>query len=104
MTADPTNADSSEYMYTKKPELNTSLMPMISYNPDQTQIQTPTQASTRQEQEQVQVQDDQEKGSGRRTSDMDIMAAITQLSPDLEAGPPTQGVRGSRKEVDDSVL
>jgi hypothetical protein len=92
ITANPTNNDSSEY--TRKPELNTSLMPMISYNPDQAET----------------VQDnhnqDAEKGRGRRMSEMDMMAAITQLAPELEAGqtPIVQGRRGSRQELHDSVL
>ena len=76
---------------TKKPEINSSLMPMVSYNPNQSIVE--------QDAEQVQGQ----KTVGRRMSEMDFMAAITQLTPDVEAGPATPGSR-DRKEMYDSVL
>lgn len=90
ITADINDSNQSSEYSTKKPELNSSLMPMISYNPDQ-YIQ-----------EQAHVP--REKSMGRRMSQMDIMAAITQLAPDVEAGPTTPGVDGGRKEMYDSVL
>jgi predicted phage tail protein len=88
ITADITN--SSDFI-TKKPEINSSLMPMVSYNPNQSTIE--------QGAEEVQGQ----KTMGRRMSEMDFMAAITQLAPDVEAGPATPG-SGGRKEMYDSVL
>jgi len=88
ITADITN--SSDFM-SKKTEISSSLMPMISYNPDQSVADTGL--------EQVQG----EKPVGRRMSEMDFMAAITQLAPDVEAGPATPGSQ-ARKEMYDSVL
>jgi hypothetical protein len=88
ITADVTNL--SEFN-TKKTEINSSLMPMISYNPNQSTVEQGT--------EQVHGQ----KTMGRRMSEMDFMAAITQLTPDVEAGPATPG-SGGRKEMYDSVL
>ena len=64
---------------------------MVSYNPNQSIVE--------QGSEQVQGQ----KTAGRRMSEMDFMAAITQLAPDVEAGPATPG-SGGRKEMYDSVL
>jgi hypothetical protein len=88
ITADITN--SSDFM-TKKSQINSSLMPMISYNPEQS-VADPVA-------EQVQG----EKEVRRRMSEMDILAAVTQLAPDVEAGPTTPGV-GARKEMYDSIL
>jgi hypothetical protein len=88
ITADITNLSETN---TKKPEINSSLMPMISYNPNQSTVEQGT--------EQIQGQ----KTMGRRMSEMDFMAAITQLAPDVEAGLATPG-SGGRKEIYDSVL
>lgn len=87
ITADITSSDFN----TKKPEINSSLMPMVSYNPNQSMVE--------QDAEQIQGQ----KTAGRRMSEMDFMAAITQLAPDVEAAPATPG-SGGRKEMYDSVL
>jgi hypothetical protein len=87
VTADITPSDFNS----KKTEINSSLMPMVSYNPNQ--------SIGEQGAEQVQGQ----KTMGRRMSEMDFMAAITQLVPDVEAGPATPG-SGGRKEMYDSVL
>jgi hypothetical protein len=87
ITADIT---SSEFI-TKKTGINSSLMPMVSYIPNQSTVE--------QDAEQIQG----EKTVGRRMSEMDFMAAITQLAPDVEAGPATPG-SGGRKEMYDSVL
>lgn len=64
-------------------------MPMISYQPDE---------SINQEQHEPKVE------RRRVMSEMDVVAAATQITPDLEAGIPGTGRRGSRKELDDSVL
>jgi len=88
MTADITN--SSDYN-TRKTEVNSSLKPMVSYHPDQSVADPVT--------EQVQG----EKAVGRRIPEMDFMAAVTQLAPDVEAGPATPSTVG-RKEMYDSVL
>jgi hypothetical protein len=87
VTADITSSDFN----TKKPEISSSLMPMVSYNPNQSIAEQGT--------EQIQGQNT----VGRRMSEMDFMAAITQLTPEVEAGPATPG-SGGRKEMDDSVL
>ena len=84
------NSDST--IFSKKSEINSSLMPMMSYQPDE---------SINQEQQEPKVE------RRRRVSEMDVVAAVTQLTPDLEgglAGTPGTGGRGSWKELDDSVL
>lgn len=81
------NSDST--ILSTKAEINSSLMPMISYQPDE---------SINQEQHEPKVE------RRRRTSEMDVVAAATQITPELEAGIPGTGRRGSRKELDDSVL
>lgn len=90
MTAYTTDDSQASDYSTRKPEINSSLMPMISYIPDQSVADGIEHAQG-------------EKTVGRRMSEMDIMAAITQLAPDVEAGPGTPGV-GGRKDMDDSVL
>jgi hypothetical protein len=98
---------------TKKSETNSSLLPMLSYQVPPagvTSIATPmTQVS---EEVKAQTQDDGRRG-GRRVSEMDIMAAVTMISPEQmeEARPPAPVAqepvslrRGGRMEVNDSVL
>jgi hypothetical protein len=62
-------------------------MPMISYQPEQSIIEA--------------------QAEPKREEGLDVLGAITQITPDdLEAGTgtPGNGRRGSRKELDDSVL
>lgn len=95
ITANPnTNANnpsdnSDSTIFSKKSGINSSLMPMISYQPDE---------SINQEQHEPKVE------RRRVMSEMDVVAAVTQITPDLEPGIPGTGRRGSRKELDDSVL
>jgi hypothetical protein len=90
ITSDYTNTTD----FTKKSEINTSLLPNMSYLPEESVA--PDQMGT---------------GMGRRMSEMDFMAAVTSIAPPPDLGRIEEGVspvlalrRGSRKDLDDSVL
>jgi hypothetical protein len=99
---------------TKKSETNSSLLPMLSYQvpPAGFTSIAPTPMTQVSEEVKEQNQDDGRRG-GRGVSEMDIMAAVTLISPEQmeEARPPAPVAqepvslrRGGRMEVNDSVL